>query len=293
MVEGDRGAGDRGAGDRGAGESVNTGRAAPTHGIDALPPAEIAHRAEEVGVRKARGDLLSTFLLAVLAGAFITLGAMLCFVVMAESGLGAGPTRLLGGLSFSLGLVLVVLAGAELFTGNNLIAMAWASGRIGGVELVRSWIVVYLGNVIGCGVTAVLLKLAGAASIAPGVAEGVLSAARAKSSLPWVEALSRGVLCNALVCLAIWIALGARSATDKVIAVAIPVAAFVALGFEHVIANWGIFALARLIDPQAIETGPAMTALAAVTVGNVIGGTLLVGAVYWLIYLRPQRRGAR
>lgn len=260
--------------------------------VDAHPPAEVAREIERIGVVKARTDALTLLVLAVLAGAFISLGAMLYTVVATDSALGFGPTRLLGGLAFSLGLVLVVVAGAELFTGNNLIAVAWASGRIGFAAVLRNWLLVYLGNVIGCLGTVVLVYWAAIADLSGGaVGETALRVAEAKSELSSLEALSRGILCNALVCLAVWLAVAARSVTDKIVAVVFPVTAFVAMGFEHSIANWYFLPYGLLLDGQgAISAGGAARNLAVVTVGNLLGGTLLVAGVYWLAYLRGVGR---
>lgn len=261
--------------------------------FDAWAPAEIARRVERVGVAKARADALSLLVLALLAGAFISLGALFYVVVVTESVLGFGITRLLGGLAFSTGLILVVVAGAELFTGNNLVAMAWASGRIRGVELVRNWVLVYAGNVVGALGTVALVQLAGVHALGHGaVGETALAAARAKVELGWGEAVARGVLCNALVCLAVWLAIGGRSVTDKILGVLFPVAAFVTVGFEHSIANWFFLPWAASLGAGEVDgfAAGSVRNLVAVTIGNVGGGTLLVAAVYWLAYLRPGPR---
>ena len=201
---------------------------------DAYPPLEIARKVERLGVAKAHADTLTLLALAVLAGAFISLGALLFTVVVTGSNLGFGPTRLLGGVSFSLGLILVVVAGAELFTGNNLIAMAWASRLIGTREVMRNWLLVYVGNVIGCLGTVLLVVWAGVAGLSDGaVGETAVRIARSKAAVPLVDAFMRGILCNALVCLAVWLAIGARSVTDKILAIIFPITAFVAIGFEH------------------------------------------------------------
>jgi len=255
---------------------------------DAYQPRQIAQRVAQMGVAKARADTLTLLVLAVLAGAFISLGALLFTVVVTGSELGFGVTRLLGGLSFCLGLVLVVIGGAELFTGNNLLAMAWASRLIGTRELLRNWLLVYLGNVIGCLGTVALVLWADTAGLGGGaVGETALQIARSKAQLPLGEAFARGILCNALVCLAVWLAMGGHSVTDKILAILFPISAFVALGFEHSIANWFLLPLGLALDGQGLV--PALGAarnLAATTAGNVVGGTLLVAGVYWLAYLR-------
>lgn len=258
------------------------------HLSDAYPPPEIARKVERLGVAKAHADTLTLLVLAVLAGAFISLGALLFTVVVTESSFGFGPTRLLGGVSFCLGLILVVVAGAELFTGNNLIAMAWASRLIGTREVMRNWLLAYVGNVGGCLGTVLLVVWADIAGLGNGaVGEMAVRIARTKADLPLAEAFTRGILGNALVCLAVWLAIGARSVTDKILAILFPIAAFVAIGFEHSIANWFLLPLGLALDGQgAVSIVGAVRNIAAVTVGNMVGGTLLVAGVYWVAYLR-------
>ena len=258
---------------------------------DAWSPAEIAGRVESLGVRKARMDTIGVLTLSVLAGAFIGLGATFFTVVVTDSTLGFGVTRLLGGLAFSLGLILVVVAGAELFTGNNLVAMAWASGRVRGRELLRNWALVYVGNVAGSLGTVALVVLAGTHTLGGGAVERTVQAIGAhKAGLDFVSAFALGVGCNALVCLAVWLVMGGRSVTDKVLAVVFPITAFVAVGFEHSIANWFFLPWAIALGGEDLVAGAA-TNLAVVTLGNVVGGTLLVAGVYWLAYLRPSSGG--
>ena len=258
--------------------------------VDAYPPREIAHKVETLGVAKARIDALTLFVLAVLAGAFISLGALLFTVVVTESRLGFGLTRLIGGAAFSLGLILVVVAGAELFTGNNLLAMAWASNLIRTRDVLRNWIISYTGNVVGCLGTVALVGWGNIASLGGGaVGETALQIARAKASLPMDQAFARGILCNALVCLAVWLAMGGRTVTDKILAILFPITAFVAIGFEHSIANWFFLPYGLILDPQGlVSVGGALRNLLAVTAGNMVGGTLLVAGVYWTAYLRNK-----
>lgn len=258
---------------------------------DAYPPQEIARKVERLGVAKAHADTLTLLVLAVLAGAFISLGALLFTVVVSESNLGFGPTRLLGGVGFCLGLILVVVAGAELFTGNNLIAMAWASRLIGTREVMRNWLLAYVGNVVGCLGTVLLVVWAGVAGLGDGaVGEMAVRIARTKADLPLVEAFARGILCNALVCLAVWLAIGARSVADKILATLFPITAFVAIGFEHSIANWFFLPFGLAGDAHgAVSIAGAVRNILAVTAGNVVGGTLLVASVYWVAYLRSER----
>ena len=258
---------------------------------DAHAPAEIARRVASLGVAKARTPTLPLIVLAVLAGAFISLGAMFYTVVVTGSGFGFGVTRLLGGLTFCLGLILVVVAGAELFTGNNLLAMAWASRLIGTGEILRHWALVYLGNVLGCLGTVQFALWAGLADLGGGdVGRTALAAAGAKAGLSFGEAFARGLLCNALVCLAVWLAMGGRSVTDKILAVLFPITAFVTLGLEHSIANWFFLPFGLALDGgDAIPLDGVVRNLAVVTAGNIVGGTLLVAGVYWLAYLRGAR----
>lgn len=198
--------------------------------------------------------------------------------------------RLAGGITFSLGLILVVVGGAELFTGNNLIAMAWAVGCVQTRQVVRNWIWVYLGNLLGACGTAVLVLLAGIHLLADGaVGETMVRIARSKIALDPLSAFARGVLCNVLVCLAVWLCMGARSVTDKIWAILFPISAFVACGFEHSVANMFFLPLGIALaagSPMPLSLVDALSNLALVTLGNIIGGTVLVALVYWFIYLR-------
>jgi formate/nitrite transporter len=259
---------------------------------DAHPPREIARLVERLGVAKAKTDAVTLLVLAVLAGAFVSLGAIFFTVVVTQSQLGFGVTRLLGGVCFSLGLILVVVAGAELFTGNNLLAMAWASRLIATRDVLRHWLLAYLGNVLGCLGTVLFVVWAEIGSLGDGaVADTALQIARTKADLSIGEAFARGVLCNALVCLAVWLAMGGRSVADKILAILFPITAFVAIGLEHSIANWFFLPFGLALNRQgAMSLIGVGTNLAAVTAGNLVGGTLLVAAVYWVAYLRGGRR---
>jgi formate transporter len=272
--------------------------------FDAYQPAEIAVRVREVGVAKARLSSANVLALAVLAGAFIALGAMFSTVAISGVDAGFGLRRLLAGTTFSLGLVLVVVAGAELFTGNNLIAMAWASRQITAREVLRNWSLVYLGNLIGSLGTALLFLWSGVWKMGGGVVGATaLRIAAAKCELPFAEAFFRGVLCNALVCLAVWLCFSARTTTDKIISIILPITAFVALGFEHSVANMYFIPLGILLQRSAAGTDLLSASpreafgwldfaanLVPVTLGNIVGGTLLVAGVYWFVYLRGDRK---
>jgi formate/nitrite transporter len=275
---------------------------------DAPLPPEMALACEAAGAAKARRDAISLLALGVLAGAFIALGALFMTVVLTGSGdLPWGAARLLGGLVFSLGLILVIVGGAELFTGDSLMVVAFASGRISAWSLLRAWTLVYAGNIIGSVGTAALVFLSGLHGFGgSAVGSTVLALASAKAALPTTQLLFLAVLCNVLVCLAVWMTLAARSVEGKVMVIVPPVAAFVAAGFEHSIANLYLlpYGLAiKLWAPASFWTAigkgpedfPYLTLLGALhnigvaTAGNLLGGSVLVGAVYWFIYLRPHR----
>lgn len=262
-------------------------------GVDAFSPAEVAERVEGVGVRKARLPFLQLFALGVLAGGFIGLGALYFTLVTSDIRLGFAAGRLLGGLVFSLGLILVVVAGAELFTGNNLLVMAWAGRRITTPELARNWSLTFVANFAGAAGLAVLVALSGHGRLNSGaIALQAATIAAVKGSLPFWEAFFRGVLCNMLVCLAVWLAMAGRSVTDKIMAILFPISAFVAAGFEHSVANMYFLAAGFLLRAQ-VPPGPAVpdvplsgfvANLVPVTLGNIVGGGLLVALVYFVIY---------
>jgi formate transporter len=270
--------------------------------VDAYSPKEIAARIEKAGVVKSAGEPLRILALSILAGAFIAFGALLYTIVSYDSGeVAAGLMRLIGGLSFCLGLILVVVAGAELFTGNILIVMAYVDGKVNFSHLMQNWAIVYIGNFVGAIGIVVLIYFSGHWMIDGGaVGAKVVAIANAKVNLTWMEAFTRGVLCNILVCLAIWLCFAGHTVVDKVIAVLFPITAFVALGFEHSVANMyfipaGILAKQQpeLLDSvasmnleQLTTTGLFLNNLLPVTLGNIVGGSVFVALVYWFIYLR-------
>ncbi len=268
------------------------------YGFDAYAPRDIAERVENVGVAKARLPFLSLAMLGMLAGAFIGLGAMVFTLVTSDATLGFAAARVLGGVTFSLGLVLVIVAGAELFTGNNLIAMAWAEGKVSTLEVLRNWTVVCVANFVGAAGLAVIVFLSGHLGMNGGaVALQAVKIAAAKAALPSVEAFYSGVMCNILVCMAVWMAFAGRSVIDKAVAIVFPISAFVAAGFEHSIANMYFFPIAMLqqaYSPLAapgvelIDAAHMLRNLAFVIAGNIVGGSVLVALVYHIIY----RRGA-
>jgi formate transporter len=274
---------------------------------DALAPPLIARACEEVGVAKSTRDGLTLLLLGILAGAFIALGALsLVVVTTGAAGLPWGLARAVGGVAFSLGLILVVVGGAELFTGDCLMVVAWASRRITLAALLRAWSYVYAGNLIGAVATAGMVFLAGHYRMDGGlVGKTALAIAAAKSDLPGLPLFVLAVLCNVLVCLAVWMSLSARHTVDKVVVIVPAVVAFVAAGFEHSIANAFFLPYALLICHgapdefwaaigQTAASFPTVTVVNALrnigisTVGNLAGGSVLVGGIYWLIYLRKR-----
>ena len=271
--------------------------------IDALLPAEMARRAEFLGVRKAEMPLPNMLGLSLLAGAFIGLGAAFATTIAAGTGSDwpYGVTRVLTGLVFCLGLILVVVGGAELFTGNNLIVMAWANRKVTTAALLRNWVIVYLGNFIGSIGTAVVIFIGKQYTFGGGaVGNTALSIANSKVHLDFVQAIALGIMCNAMVCLAVWMSYSARSSMDKIAAIIFPISGFVAAGFEHSIANMYFIPIGLLIkqfDPAFVtKSGLDLSGLTwgtffvnnllPVTIGNIIGGAVLVAAVYWFIFLR-------
>lgn len=283
-----------------------------TVSFDPLLPDAIALAAEDLGVKKAKMSQSMLFGLAVLGGAFVALGGMFATVTIsgAAGHLPYGVMRLLMGGTFSLGLMLVVIAGAQLFTSDALMVMAWASGRLGTGRMLRVWSIVWLGNLVGALGVAALVFLSGQYMFGHGeVGATALYLATAKSTLAPDKAFFLGILCNVLVCLAAWVAMAARSITDKILAMFFPIAAFVAAGFEHCVANMYFIPFGLFIKwwaPDAfwadlaghggsrpeIPLDQFLVNLAAVTLGNWVGGALLVGAVYWLIFRRTSALSA-
>lgn len=284
--------------------------ATPDLSVDAFMPPEMAARAEVIGIRKANMELLTMLALSVLAGAFIGAGAFFSTTVTAGMAgqVPYGLIRLVAGGAFCLGLIMVVVAGAELFTGNNLIVMAWANRKVSTGQLLRNWALVWTGNLVGALMTAALVFVAKQYAFGGGaIGLNALSTANTKTGLDFIQAIALGILCNALVCLAVWLCYSARSTTDKILSILFPITAFVACGFEHSIANMYFIPIGLLIKDfappsfwAAISKAPADFAnltwtnffvrnLLPVTIGNIIGGALMVGLVYWFAFLRPKR----
>lgn len=276
--------------------------------VDSLMPSEMAVQAELVGVSKANMSVSKTLVLAMLAGAFIAFGSIFFTTVTAGSTLPYGITRLIGGISFSLGLVLVIVGGAELFTGNNLIAMAWANKKISTSQILKNWALVYVGNMTGALFVAVLLFFSGQYLFASGmVGINILNIAKAKCELGFTQAVTLGILCNILVCLAVWLCFSSQSVSGKILSIVFPITAFVASGFEHSIANMYFIPEAILVlnhgdtkflslantSAQNYESitwsNYVLHNLIPVTIGNIIGGAVLVGLVYWFVFLRTSK----
>ncbi len=271
------------------------------YGSDAYAPAEVALRVQSVGVAKAQMATLPLLMLGLLAGAFIGLGAMFFTLVKSDPTLGFAMSSVLGGMVFSLGLLLVVVAGAELFTGNNLLAMAWADGKISTGQVLRNWTLVCLANLVGAVGLALLVFASGHTELnGGGVGQQAVKIALAKQALPWFQAFVRAILCNVLVCMAIWMAMAGRSVTDKMVAIVLPITAFVAAGFEHSIANMYFMPLGMLIQfftppPTGIAliTWSGMLGnLVPVIAGNLVGGSVLVALTYHVIYRRTSPSGS-
>jgi formate/nitrite transporter len=253
--------------------------------LDAYKPAEIAAMIETAGAAKARLPAAQMLVLAMLAGAFIGFGAVAYTAVMTGVDPSYGPARLLGGAVFSLGLILVIVGGAELFTGNALMVMAAVDRKITLRALLRSWLIVYVGNLIGAVALATAFGLSGVLDGAVGTTAVALAEAKAK--LPLTDAFMRGLLCNALVCLAVWLTFAARSVAGKILAILWPIAGFVLLGLEHSVANMYFF-------PQGWAAGAGVAMhevlinLLLVTLGNVVGGAVCVALAYRYAYLGPR-----
>ncbi|HXB78827.1 MAG TPA: formate/nitrite transporter family protein [Bradyrhizobium sp.] len=267
----------------------------PIFNLQAYSPAEIKEAVEKVGVKKANLPFLVSFMLAIVAGGGVGFGAVYYTIVASDPELSFATTRVLGGLVFSLGLVLVMVGGAELFTGNNLIVMAWASGRVSTGTMLRNWTIVWFGNLLGSLGLIVLIYFSHHLDMNDGrIGVSILNTAAGKIRPDMVTLFFKGILCNVLVCAAVWLAYAGRTVTDKVVAVILPVSAFIAAGFEHCVANMYFLPLAWLLvqtghvpanfDVSPITVSGILHNLVPVTLGNIVGGAGLVGAVYWAIY---------
>ncbi|PKO08649.1 MAG: formate transporter FocA [Chloroflexi bacterium HGW-Chloroflexi-2] len=276
--------------------------------IDSLLPTEMAKKAEDVGLNKANLDFWTLFALSVLAGAFIGLGAIFATTVSTGgTALPYGVNRLITGLTFCLGLILVIVGGAELFTGNTLIIMGFMSGKVPFIKLLRNWGIVYLGNLVGSVLTALTMFLTKQYTFASGaIGLNILNIAESKCNLDFIQAIMLGLICNALVCLAVWLTFSAGTTTDKILSIIFPISAFVAAGTEHSVANMYFIPIGLMvknfggagffenIGKTALDF-PNLTLgkffldnLLPVTIGNIIGGAVMVGLIYWFVYLRKK-----
>ena len=262
---------------------------------DALSPAETEAKAEGIGVTKAGMSAGKCFVSAMLAGAFIAFGGMYFCVFLGDSTMPFAAQRMVGGICFCLGLVLVLCCGAELFTGNSLMACAKASGKIGWGGMLKNWVIVWLGNFAGALVAVALIYLAKVYAMnGGGVGEAMVSVAVSKVTPDWFTLFFKGIMCNIFVCLAVWIGFAARTVTDKVIGIILPISAFVACGFEHCVANMFFLPTGLVLNmmgvgaPGAVTLGGVLFNLSAATVGNIVGG-VLVGLAYWFIYAKRAK----
>jgi formate transporter len=278
--------------------------APPIFSLNAYSPAEIQAAIEQVGVKKANMPFLPSFMLAAVAGGSIGLGALYYTIVASDAGLSFATGRVLGGLVFSLGLAIVLVAGAELFTGNNLIVMAWASRKISTRDVLRNWMIVYCGNLVGALGLVVLVLFSHHLDMNGGrIGQSILNTAVGKISPDFGTLFFKGVLCNLLVCLGVWIAYAGRTVTDKIVGLILPISAFVAAGFEHCIANMYFLPLAWLVtvtgkipdgfDASLITIPGMIHNLVPVTLGNILGGSGFVGLVYWTIYRGGLHAGTK
>ena len=261
---------------------------------DALSPAETEAKAEGVGVGKAGMSAGKCFVSAMLAGAFIAFGGMYFCVFLGDSTMPFAAQRMVGGICFCLGLVLVLCCGAELFTGNSLMCCAKASGKISWGGLLKNWVVVWFGNLAGALIAVAFIYMAQVwAMNGGGVGEAMVSVAASKVTPDWITLFFKGIMCNIFVCLAVWIGFAGRTVADKVLGIILPISAFVAAGFEHCVANMFFLPMGLLLNSTGVGAAGTVTLggvlfnLSAATLGNIVGG-LLVGMAYWFIYRKVK-----
>ena len=277
------------------------GTAAKTEisGVDAYTPAEMEEKAEKVGIKKATMPTMASFLLAVVAGGAIGLGGMYFCIVLADSSLSFAVQRVLGGTVFALGLSLVLVGGAELFTGSTMTIMSMASGHITIPQMLRNWVIVWVGNFVGAVGLVFLVFMSHHMEMNNGaVGTAVLKLSLGKIQLDGATIFFKGILCNLMVCLAVWLAYACRSVADKIIAMLLPIGLFVAAGFEHCVANMYFLPMAWLLtvtghvpaglDVSAITVPGILHNLLFATLGNIVGGSVMVGGMYWLIYRKSM-----
>jgi len=262
-------------------------------GVDAFSPSQITEKVRTIGVTKAQLPLLAMAMLGIAGGGFISLGAIFSAVVGSDPTLAFGISHVLSGIVFCLGLILVIVAGAELFTGNNFLVMAWADGKISTAQITKNWVVVYLSNALGAfGMVAIVYFSGFADSHDGAVANYYVALAAKKTGLSFSEAFFRGILCNLLVCLAVWLASAGRTVTDKILALIFPVSAFIAAGFEHCVANMFFIPMGILYSnaDNLITWAGLFHNLLPVTLGNIVGGSIMVATFYYVIYVHSMKR---
>ena len=275
--------------------------AAPVVDPTCLAPTAIAAKTEDTGVVKATMPLCRSFVLSIMAGAFISMGAMFFLLVLGDSALSFAVQRVLGGVLFCTGLLLVVTCGAELFTGNTLMVMTASSGRIGWIRVLRNWCVVFAGNFMGSLVMVGVVYLAGFGGMNAGaVGQAAVSVASSKMTPDWLTLFAKGIMCNFLVCLAVWIATAGKTVADKALGIVLPISAFVACGFEHCVANmfflpFGILltsvgVVPASLDPATVSWAGALYNWSATVPGNIIGGALFVGMAYWVAFRCGEKK---
>lgn len=271
---------------------------------DARSAVALEQQAENVAIGKTKLEPGRCFALSILAGMMIGMGATFMLFVKADATLSFAVSQILGGLCFSLGLICVIVAGAELFTGNALMVCAALSKKISWGALVKNWVIVYVGNLVGSLLLVAILVGANTAGMGSGaVGAAMVNTAYAKINMGWGTIFFRGIMCNMLVCLAVWMGFAGRTVIDKIFTTIFPVMAFVACGFEHCVANMfflpmGVVALnmgayGTAFDAakaealkQVVNVGGVVWNIGAATLGNIVGGAILVGVLYWISYHR-------
>ena len=257
--------------------------------LDSFSPSQIARMVEASGVKKANNPLIVTVMLGILAGVYIAMGGMFYSLAITDSGMGLGPTRILGGVVFSLGLILVVVGGAELFTGNTMLTMAWIEKKITTLKMLKNWWIIYLSNFVGAIAFAYMVMHSGVlAQWGDAMAHTAIKVAQSKVELSTEEIFFRGILCNMLVCLGVWLAMASRTVSGKVLGIVFPVSAFVAMGFEHCIANMYLIPIGMMSGANITMAGLCHNLVPA-TLGNIVGGGVFVALIYWAIYIRGTK----
>lgn len=268
---------------------------------DALAPADVEAKVETLGCGKAVLPFRKAFALSTLAGMFIGMGGMFMLLIKSDASLGFAASQLLGGTAFCLGLFLVIAAGAELFTGNCLMIMGKMSDKYSWAQMLKSWGIVFLGNLAGSLLLIFILYSANYPAMNGGaVGQAMMTVAASKIDQNWLTLLFKGIMCNFLVCLAVWIGFSGRTVVDKFFAIVLPITAFVACGFEHCVANMFFLPMGLTMklsglaytgaaNIDVLTLGGVLFNISAATIGNIIGGCLLVGLFYWFIYAQKEK----